>query len=104
MVAIPPEIPVTTPDDEPTTAIKGSLLLQVPPAGVSIRVVVPLTHTFIVPLIAPAWAKEAIENNNVIKVRVMFRIVFLFKVIKLNRMLSVCCFIHLILYKAYKKG
>ena len=99
MVATPAEIPVITPVAEPTTAIAGFPLLQMPHAGVSDKVVVPPTHKFIVPVIAPAWAKEAIENNNVIKVRVMCRIVFLFKVIKGNRMLSIYCFTHLI-YKA----
>ena len=48
--------PVTIPDDEPTVAIPVALLLQVPPAGASVNVVVNPAHTTSVPAMVPGNA------------------------------------------------
>ena len=45
MVADPAATPLTMPEIEPTVAIVASLLLQTPPADVSLRVVVVPVHT-----------------------------------------------------------
>ena len=45
-------MPPTTPFEAPTVPVAVMLLLHVPPAGVPLRVVVLLTHTASVPLIA----------------------------------------------------
>jgi hypothetical protein len=49
--AVPELIPETTPVDEPMVAIAELLLLQIPPPA-SLNVVLALTHTVFVPLIA----------------------------------------------------
>ena len=45
MVTTPADTPVTTPDEEPTVAIEGLLLLQTPPGVVLLTVIVPKTQT-----------------------------------------------------------
>jgi hypothetical protein len=45
--------PVTTPVDRFTAAIVESLLIQVPPVGISLNAVVEPTQTFIAPVIPP---------------------------------------------------
>src|ERR1043165_5726673 len=52
MVALPANTPPTTPVDEPTVAVAISLLLQVPPVVVLLRVVTPPSHTLAVPVVA----------------------------------------------------
>jgi hypothetical protein len=49
MDALPVAMPVTTPVDEPTVAIPVLLLLQVPPAEPSDKVVAVLVHMLVVP-------------------------------------------------------
>lgn len=51
IVTVPAATPVTTPDDDPTVAIRTLLLLHVPPQQ-SNKLVVPPTHTDMVPDIA----------------------------------------------------
>jgi hypothetical protein len=53
MVAVPADIPVTTPVVAPMVAIAGLLLLQVAPTVVVLNVVVLPTHTLVVPVIGP---------------------------------------------------
>jgi hypothetical protein len=57
-VAVPASIPLTRP--ELTDALDGLLLLQVPPAVASLRLVVPPSHTVAVPLIAVAGSTVTI--------------------------------------------
>lgn len=52
MVAVPAETPVTTPVEEPTVATPVLPLLHVPNNVASSSVVVELTHTVIVPVMA----------------------------------------------------
>jgi hypothetical protein len=52
MIACPTNMPVTTPVELFTVAVVGALLVQVPPEGVALKVVVPATFTAIVPVIA----------------------------------------------------
>ena len=52
MVVVPADTPVTTPDAEPTVAMAGVLLLQVPPVVTSVRGVVNPTQTEWEPAIA----------------------------------------------------
>jgi hypothetical protein len=54
MVAIPPVIPVTTPEVALTVAMPGALLDQVPPVAVELKVVVWLEQMFWLPLSVPA--------------------------------------------------
>ena len=57
MVAVSgPLLPVTTPLTGSTEATVGRLLLQVPPAGVLLRVVVRFTHTAATPVIGVGGA------------------------------------------------
>jgi hypothetical protein len=49
---VPAATPLTVPDPEPTVACAVLLLLQVPPAVPSLKVVVKPTHTLVVPVIA----------------------------------------------------
>lgn len=49
ITTVPADTPVTTPDDEPTTAIDVLLLLQVPPDGEPASVIVLPTHTCVGP-------------------------------------------------------
>ena len=51
MVTVPAISPETTPLEEPMLAVDGSLLLQVPPADASIKVVVEPTHALSTPVI-----------------------------------------------------
>jgi hypothetical protein len=51
IVAVPPEIPVTTPVDEPTVPMAVALLLHTPPDVVQPSVVVLPTQTVAVPVI-----------------------------------------------------
>ena len=53
MLALPADIPVTTPVVGPTVAIAVLLLLHVPPATASVKVVVVLKHTVEKPAIVP---------------------------------------------------
>ena len=50
-MAFPTNIPVTTPEADPTVAIELSLLLQLPPDEASLNVVVEPTHVEGVPVI-----------------------------------------------------
>jgi hypothetical protein len=52
MVAVPCDTPVTDPDNVPTVAIAVLLLLHVPPLGVLERLVLALSQTTNVPVIA----------------------------------------------------
>jgi hypothetical protein len=52
MVVVPVLKPVTTPDEEPTVAIDGLALVQVPPPA-SVRVTVAAGQTDVVPEIGP---------------------------------------------------
>jgi hypothetical protein len=52
MLVVPKEIPVTMPVPEPTVALAGSLLVQLPPAEVFARVTVVPGHTVVLPVIA----------------------------------------------------
>jgi hypothetical protein len=51
IVVVPPEIPLTTPEEEPTVPTAVVLLLHVPPEVASAKVVVAPTHTDVVPVI-----------------------------------------------------
>ena len=53
---MPVASPVTTPVVTATGAISGALLVQVPPVGVQLRVVVSPKHTFVAPVISPGSA------------------------------------------------
>ena len=54
MVTVPATMPVTRPDAGSIVAVVGSLLLHVPPAFGSLKVMVPLAaHTTPVPEMAP---------------------------------------------------
>jgi hypothetical protein len=52
MIACPTNMPVTTPVELFTVAVVGALLVQVPPEGVELSVVVADTFTAVVPVIA----------------------------------------------------
>ena len=52
IVVVPADTPVTTPVVSITEAMPGRLLLQVPPVVASAKVVVELTHTLSIPVIA----------------------------------------------------
>ena len=54
MVAVPAAIPVTTPEVALTVAMLAELLDQEPPLTVEVKVDVPLTQMFWVPLRVPA--------------------------------------------------
>jgi hypothetical protein len=49
MIAVPADIPVTVPVEEPTVAMPVAPLLHVPPVGVPLKVEVPPTHITNVP-------------------------------------------------------
>ena len=51
MIAVPPDMPVTTPEPLPTVAIVVLLLVHVPPPVASLNVVVKPTHTDVIPVI-----------------------------------------------------
>ena len=51
--AVPAVIPVTTPEEDPTVATEVTPLVQVPPVVELLKVVVPLVHKLIVPVIEP---------------------------------------------------
>ena len=51
IVAIPPDMPVTTPFDAVTWATAVLLLLHEPPAEASLRIVLPPWHTVVFPVI-----------------------------------------------------
>jgi len=53
MMAVPLEIPVTIPLDEPTVATARLLLLHTPPGVPSDKVLVAPTHSWAVPVIPP---------------------------------------------------
>ena len=55
IVAVPALIPVTTPEVEPTLAA-ASVVLHIPPVGISLRVVVPPIQTEVLPIIADGSA------------------------------------------------
>ena len=63
MMQVPAEIPVTTPEEKPTVAIAVSLLNQLPPEVVSLKVVVDPTQTCVVPLIG-LIANDVIEKRH----------------------------------------
>ena len=50
---VPADVPVTMPDEDPTEAIGGLLLIHVPPAAVSAREMDDPMHTEVVPVITP---------------------------------------------------
>ena len=52
MVAVPPDTPVSKPDEEPIVEITVLLLLHVPPVTASLKVVVKPAHTLDAPEIA----------------------------------------------------
>lgn len=52
MIAVPPDIPVTIPEEDPTVAIEVLLLLHVPVPGPSVRLVVKPTQRTGAPVIA----------------------------------------------------
>jgi len=52
IVAVPPDTPLTTPDEEPTVATDVLLLLHVPPPLALLSAVVAPGHTVSVPVIA----------------------------------------------------
>lgn len=52
MLSVPAATPVTIPDDEPTVANVGLLLIQLPPDVASVSVVFRPTHTLVAPPIA----------------------------------------------------
>jgi len=52
IVHVPTVKPVTTPVDALTDPIVGALLLQVPPAGVDVSVVVDVKQAMLIPVIA----------------------------------------------------
>lgn len=56
MVAVPDAIPVTMPEEEPTEATDGVLLLHVPPGTEFVNVAVIPTHTLDEPLITDGLA------------------------------------------------
>ena len=53
MIAVPAAMPVTVPVDEPIMAIPVAAEDQVPPPAASVNVMVPVTHTVLVPPIGP---------------------------------------------------
>jgi hypothetical protein len=56
MTVVPDVPPVTIPVREPIEAIAGLLLLHVPPAVISLNIVVRVGHTVVVPVIAAGAA------------------------------------------------
>ena len=56
MVATPPDTPVTTPEDEPTVAIAGLVLVQEPPAVVFDNVIEEPAQTLLLPVMAAGAA------------------------------------------------
>lgn len=56
MVAVPADMPVTTPVAESIVAFEGLLLIHVPPGVAWLSVVVAPTHTLRVPVIAAVAA------------------------------------------------
>ena len=51
IIAVPPDIPVTTPDDNGTWAIALLLLLHEPPAVALLSMVLPPWHMVVIPVI-----------------------------------------------------
>ena len=51
MLAVPAVTPLTMPFDEPTVATAVFELVQIPPVVASVKVVVPLVPTVVVPII-----------------------------------------------------
>ena len=58
MIVVPVVNPLTTPDTEPTVAMEGTLLVQVPPLIVLDRVTGVPVQKFTGPVIVPAEGKE----------------------------------------------
>jgi hypothetical protein len=56
IVAVPGTMPITTPVVGPTVAISGALVVQVPPRGRQLSVVVNPSHTFGLPVMIPGNA------------------------------------------------
>ena len=52
MVAVPADTPVTTPVVMPTVAVERELLVHVPPAIISVSVIVEPTQTSLLPIMA----------------------------------------------------
>jgi hypothetical protein len=63
MVAVPMDMPVTIPVEDPMVATPGALLLQLPPAVASARVVVEPTQVFSVPVIGAGVATTVTTWN-----------------------------------------
>jgi hypothetical protein len=51
MIEVPPDMPVTVPDREPTVATPGAPLLQVPPVVASLKVIAAPAHALVIPVI-----------------------------------------------------
>jgi hypothetical protein len=47
MLAVPPDTPVTSPEEVPTVAMNGLPLLHVPPVGISEKAVAEPAHTWL---------------------------------------------------------
>ena len=67
MLTMPGVIPVTMPEDEPTVAMAGLLLTQVPPAVASVSVVVAPWHWWVMPVIADTVGNECTVSACVVK-------------------------------------
>ena len=75
MTSTPAETPVTTPDEEPTVAMDGLLLLHVPPKGDPVSVTVLPTHKVLGPEMVVA------DDINEIKPVMSKRIIFFIRII-----------------------
>jgi hypothetical protein len=62
-VASPAAMPLTTPDEEPTVAVPGALLVHTPPGVASLSAVVSPMHTCKTPVIGKG---EPVTQNGVV--------------------------------------
>ena len=69
MVTTPAACAVTMPEEAPTDAIEGLLLLHTPPEVLLVKVSVKPIHTLPDPVIGPRLAKADKEKKNAINVR-----------------------------------
>jgi hypothetical protein len=55
IVTVPPDTPVTIPEEDPTVAIVVLLLLHTPPGGRQVKVIVLPAHRLVGPVIGPGF-------------------------------------------------
>lgn len=90
IMATPAPTPFTIPEEDPTVAIPGAELLQVPPDVVSLRVVELPLHKFVAPMIGPTCPFEQKKDSSKLT-RVRYFMIFLLNGTQQFHLLSNCC-------------